>query len=211
MTSCRLERKGLIFILSSPSGAGKTTIYKNILAQDKAIKPSISITTRQPRLNEIDGQDYFFITHEEFAKKQDNNEFIEHAEVFGNYYGTTREPVDRYLAEGIDVLFDIDWQGTQQVQEKYPQDIVRVFILPPSIEILAARLKKRGTDREDIIERRMREALSSISHFAEYDYVIINDNLENSIDDIHTILRAERLKRSRQKGIVEFVNQMRFK
>jgi guanylate kinase len=211
MTDCHLERKGLIFILSSPSGAGKTTIYKNILAQDKEIKPSISVTTRQPRPNEIDGQDYFFISRENFAKKLDNNDFIEYAEVFDNYYGTPREPVDRYLSEGIDILFDIDWQGTQQVQEKYPQDIVRVFILPPSIEILETRLKTRGTDSPDIIERRMQEALLGISHFAEYDYVIINDNLEKSIQDIYAILRAERLKRSRQKGIVEFVNQMRSK
>jgi guanylate kinase len=209
MTHTHLERKGLIFILSSPSGAGKTTIYKNILAQDKDIKPSISITTRPPRLNEIDGQDYFFITQEQFVAKLDNNEFIEHAEVFGNHYGTPKEPVDQYLSQGIDVLFDIDWQGTQQVQEKYPQDIVHIFILPPSLEILEERLKNRGTDSIEIIEKRMREALTGISHFAEYDYVIINDSLEKSIHDIYTILCAERLKRSRQKGIVEFVNQMR--
>lgn len=211
MTTIHLGRKGLIFILSSPSGAGKTTIYKNILEKDKAIKPSISVTTRKPRSNESDGQDYFFISYAQFMEKLGNNEFIEHAEVFGNYYGTPREIVDQCLSKGIDVLFDIDWQGTQQVQEKYPNDTVRIFILPPSLEILENRLKKRATDSHEVIEKRMNEALSGISHFAEYDYVIINDDLEKSIQDVYTILCAERLKRSRQKGIVEFVNQMRSK
>lgn len=211
MTTIHLGRKGLIFILSSPSGAGKTTIYKNILEKDKAIKPSISVTTRKPRSNEIDGQDYFFIEQEQFIEKLHANEFIEHAEVFGNHYGTPKEVVDRYLSEEIDVLFDIDWQGTQQVHAQYPNDTIRIFILPPSLEILENRLKKRGTDSHKVIEKRMNEAISGISHFAEYDYVIINDNLEKSIQDVYTILCAERLKRSRQKGIVEFVNQMRSK
>lgn len=206
-----MDRKGLIFILSSPSGAGKTTVSKKILEEDEYIQPSISCTTRKPRTNENNGKDYFFITQQQFLEKIKNDEFIEYAEVFNNHYGTPKDFVESTLKKGIDILFDIDWQGTQQVHAKYPEDVVRVFILPPSIDILEKRLTERATDHSNIIQARMKEAISEMSHFAEYDYVVINENIQQTVKDVYNILCAERLKRHRQKGIVDFVNQMRFK
>ncbi|MBP9753256.1 MAG: guanylate kinase [Proteobacteria bacterium] len=203
-------RRGLMFVLSSPSGAGKTTIAKALLERDSTIKLSISKTTRPPRMNEIDGKDYIFTDKENFLKDIENELFLEYACVFDNYYGTPKKDVFDLLEQGKDVLFDIDWQGTQQIHAKAPQDLVRIFILPPSMDILKERLKNRGTETQEIYEKRLNMAYSDITHFAEYDYVLINDNVEESIKNIHIILEAERLKRHRLVGMVDFVNKMRY-
>jgi len=197
-----------MYVLSSPSGAGKTSIANKLITQDEQISMSISMTTRKPRPGEVDGKDYIFVSKEEFNQAIEHNQLLEWAEVFGNYYGTPREAVENQLKEGRDVLFDIDWQGTQQLHEKVGNDLVRLFILPPSVNVLEERLKRRGQDEEHIVQARMKEAANQISHWAEYDYVIINENLDESLSEVQNILNAERLKRERRVGLSAFVRNM---
>ncbi len=204
-------RRGLMFILSSPSGAGKTTLANRILQSDELIKVSVSVTTRPPRHGEIDGIDYHFVTKEKYLEMLENDQFLEHAEIFGYYYGTPKNFVFDQIAKGNDVLFDIDWQGTQQIRQISRDDLATVFILPPSMTVLEARLKGRNQDDNDIIQRRMNEAANEISHWAEYDYVIINQDLDKSTGLLQNILKAERIKRRRLTGMAEFVNALRGK
>ena len=201
-----IQRRGLMMVLSSPSGAGKTTISRRILEADASINLSISMTTRAPRPNEVDGRDYYFVDKTGFDLMVNRDQLLEHAKVFGNYYGTPRLPVEKALSEGNDVLFDIDWQGTQQLREKASDDLVSVFILPPSWSELERRLYSRAADEPAEINRRMAKAVDEMSHWAEYDYVIINRNLEESVAAVHYILQSERLKRRRQVGLSEFIN-----
>ncbi|HFC04972.1 MAG TPA: guanylate kinase [Rhizobiales bacterium] len=203
-----MSRRGLVLVLSSPSGAGKSTLAKHLLETDRDIQMSISVTTRPPRPGEQDGKDYHFISLEKFKEMQDNDELLESAMVFDNGYGTPRKPVEDWLASGRDVLFDIDWQGTQQVHEKLRDDLVRVFVLPPSAHDLHERLFNRAQDKASIIAKRMAEASSEISHWAEYDYVVINDNLATCQGEIAAILKSERLRRFRRVGLSAFVREM---
>ncbi len=200
-----LNRRGLLFILSSPSGAGKTTISRMLLGADDAIELSVSATTRPPRSGEIDGVDYHFVSDAKFDAMVAGDDFYEWAEVFGNRYGTPKGYIRRGLKEGRDFLFDIDWQGTQQLKQKDEQDVVTVFILPPTLEALRQRLEGRGTDSEDVIDRRMDRARADISHWAEYDYVVINDDVDACFVKVREILHAERMKRTRQTGLIPFV------
>jgi guanylate kinase len=204
----KLERRGFMFVLSSPSGAGKTTLSKLLMQNDSNLVMSVSSTTRQPRENEEHGKDYYFIGEKEFEEKIDSKFFFEYAEVFGNFYGTPRKKVEDSIAEGKDVLFDIDWQGTRRLTAKVRDDIVSVFILPPSMDELRRRLISRGLDKPEVIERRMARASDEISHWNEYDYVIINENVDTSLLNILYILRAERLKRTRQDGLPDFVSNL---
>lgn len=200
-----LQRRGLMFILSSPSGAGKTTLSKMLLAKDSEIKLSVSATTRPPRPGEIDGVHYHFVTPERFQQMVDEDDFYEWAEVFDHRYGTPKGIIRAALKEGQDFLFDIDWQGTQQLYQKDQQDVVRVFILPPSIEELHRRLKSRATDSAEVIAARMERARAEISHWDGYDYVIINDDVNVCFAKVCAILEAERMKRARQTGLIPFV------
>ncbi len=188
-------RRGLMFVLSSPSGAGKTTLTRNLIEQDKDLELSISVTTRPRRASEIDGVHYHFIKQRRFDAMRDAGELLEHAEVHGNCYGTPREAVERALAEGRDILFDIDWQGTQQLYASMRDDIVSVFVLPPSAAELKARLERRAEDSADVIARRLKNALGEIAHWHEYDYVVINHDLDKSFAELRAILTAARLKR----------------
>lgn len=203
-----IKRTGFMFILSSPSGAGKTTISRYLLERDDNLVMSISVTTRPKRPNEKDGVDYYFVTKKEFQEKAKRGEFLEYAEVFGNMYGTPKEKVEEALKKGKDVLFDIDWQGTRQLAEKARADMASVFILPPSMKELGERLKKRAQDSDDVLNERMKKASVEISHWDEYDYVLINNKLEESISEVSSILRAERLRRKRQQGLSEFVKTL---
>ncbi|MFP6779800.1 MAG: guanylate kinase [Alphaproteobacteria bacterium] len=202
------KNKGVMLVLSSPSGAGKSSICKALLNLDKNLFLSISSTTRKKRPNEISGKDYNFLTIEAFKKQLNKNNFIEHAKVFGNFYGTEKIFVERKINEGKDLLFDIDWQGAQQLREKMREDIVSVFILPPSKIELERRLKNRGQDDDEVVRKRMDGASSEITHWAEYDYVIINKNLEKSVKTVLGILKAERMKRIRQIGLGEFIRSI---
>ena len=202
------KNKGVMLVLSSPSGAGKSSICKALLNLDKNLFLSISSTTRKKRPNEISGKDYNFLTIEAFKKQLNKNNFIEHAKVFGNFYGTEKIFVERKINEGKDLLFDIDWQGAQQLREKMREDIVSVFILPPSKIELERRLKNRGQDDDEVVRKRMDGASSEITHWAEYDYVIINKNLEKSVNTVLGILKAERMKRIRQIGLGEFIRSI---
>lgn len=204
----KIARRGLMFILSSPSGAGKTTLADRLLRQDGEIILSISATTRARRPGEAHGKDYFFVAEDEFTRMRDNNEFLEWANVFGNFYGTPREMVEDTLRQGKDVLFDIDWQGAQQLDEVAGEDVVKVFILPPSREELETRLRKRAQDPEDVVLKRMAKADAEMSHWAEYDYVIVNYDLDESETLLRSILFAERLKRRRQIGLSQVVKTM---
>lgn len=203
-----IERRGLMLVLSSPSGAGKTTLSRRLIASDDNLTISVSVTTRPPRPGEIDGKDYVFLSGEAFDALRDGGGLLEWAEVFGNRYGTPRQPVEDALASGRDVLFDIDWQGTQQLAERMTDDLVRVFILPPSAEHLRERLISRAEDTTTEIAKRMAEASGEISHWAEYDYVLINDDLDRSDSAIAAILRAERLRRTRRTGLSDFVRRL---
>ena len=203
-----LPRRGLMFILSSPSGAGKSTLSKLLLDAEPQMAMSVSVTTRPPRPGEVDGEHYHFISREEFERLRDEGGLLEWAEVFGNYYGSPRAPVEQALAAGRDVLFDVDWQGAQQIAEKMGEDVVKVFILPPGADVLHQRLQRRAQDPQEVIARRMAEAAKEISHWPEYDYVVINDDLARAAQDIRAILRAERLKRHRQTGLLDFVRDM---
>ena len=200
-----LRRRGLMLVLSSPWGAGKTTIARRLLAGDANLEMSVSATTRAKRPGEASGVDYHFIDRHEFSVMQNKGELLEHAKVFDNYYGTPRAPVEASLQAGRDVLFDIDWQGTQQLREKARQDLVSVFILPPSTRALEERLTQRAQDPPDVVASRMSKAADEMSHWAEYDYVIVNDSLDESIYRVQSILTAERAKRDRLMGLGEFV------
>jgi len=204
-----VRRRGLMLVLSSPSGAGKTTISRKLLGRDGNLSMSISVTTRPRRPGEVDGQDYHFIDATEFDRLVGANALLEHAKVFGNYYGTPRAAVESALAEGRDVLFDIDWQGTQQLAEKAREDLVSVFILPPSTRELERRLKERAQDSADEVARRMAKAADEMSHWAEYDYIIVNHDIDSSTRRVQAILQAERLRRERQVGLAEFVKTLR--
>ncbi len=202
-------RRGLMFVLSSPSGAGKTTMSRALMAEDSGITMSVSATTRSPRPGEVDGVDYYFVSHDQFQSMVEENALLEWATVFGNRYGTPRAPVESALADGRDVLFDIDWQGTQQLQQTdAASDLVRVFILPPHLEELERRLKNRNTDHPEVIADRMARARDEISHWGEYDYILVNDDAETCLNEIRAILKAERLRRKRQLGLAGFVRGM---
>lgn len=203
-----MQRRGLMLVLSSPSGAGKTTLSRRLLQSDPAIAMSVSATTRKPRPNEIDGQDYHFIDDAEFERRAKANDFLEHAHVFGHRYGTPKKAVMDALESGKDVLFDIDWQGTQQLRQQAANDVVSVFVLPPSHDELERRLRARAQDAEDVVQRRMAKAADEISHWAEYDYIIINDDVTRAQTQLETILAAERLKRIRQIGISAFARTL---
>ena len=209
MFSESLQRRGLMMVLSSPSGAGKTTISRRLLELDGEIDLSVSVTTRPPRAGEVNGRDYRFIDAIDFNLMVNRDQLLEYAKVFGNYYGTPRMPVENALSDGRDVLFDIDWQGTQQLAEKARDDLVSVFILPPSWAELERRLTSRAQDDPSEINRRMAKAADEMSHWAEYDYVIVNRDLETSVASVNAILQSERLKRRRQIGIAEFVNGLK--
>ena len=197
-----------MLVLSSPSGAGKTTLARKLLESDSAIVMSVSATTRPPRKGEEEGRDYFFVSQSMFGQMAAGNGFLEHATVFANQYGTPIEPVQLALAQGRDVLFDIDWQGTQQLRQRAGDDLVSIFVLPPSHAELERRLRARAQDAEDVVQARMAKANNEISHWAEYDYVVINDDLDSTLNKIKTILDAERMKRGRQTGIAEFARKL---
>ena len=204
----QIPRRGILLVMSSPSGAGKTTLARALVATDPNISMSVSVTTRPRRAGEIDGKDYFFISKERFAAMRDSGELLEWAEVFGNLYGTPRRPVELALGKGRDVLFDIDWQGTQQLAQAMEDDLVTIFILAPSAEDLRHRLIKRAQDSAAIVAKRMAEASKEISHWPEYDYVIVNDEVAVTGAKIAAILAAERLRRKRQTGLTEFVRRL---
>ena len=209
MTGIAIHRRGLMLVLSSPSGAGKTTLSRRLLDSDPEIEMSVSATTRKPRSGEQEGRDYYFLSTEDFGIMRNRGEFLEHAKVFGNYYGTPRKPVEDALARGRDVLFDIDWQGTQQLDETATEDLVKVFILPPSVQELEKRLTARAQDPADVVAARMAKASDEISHYQEYDYIIINENMDRAFTELQAILRAELLRRRRLTGLSNFVKQLR--
>jgi len=204
----KVARRGLMFILSSPSGAGKTTLADRLLKKEDQMTLSVSATTRPRRPGEAHGQDYYFVSEGEFFRMRDNEEFLEWANVFGHYYGTPRKLVEDTLSKGQDVLFDIDWQGAQQLAQVAGDDVVKVFILPPSREELERRLRQRAQDSEEVVQKRMAKADAEISHWAEYDYVIVNYDLDESEKLLSSILFAERLKRRRQVGLSSIVKGM---
>ena len=204
-----IQRRGLMLVLSSPSGAGKTTLSRQLLGNDSQIQLSVSFTTREKRPSEKDGVDYRFVDTATFRGMIERDEFLEHARVFEHYYGTPRAPVEAALNEGRDVLFDIDWQGTQQLKEKGREDLVTVFILPPSTRDLERRLITRAQDSPEIVAKRMAKAADEMSHWAEYDYTIINRDIATSLIELKSILTAERLKRERQYGLADFVKALR--
>ena len=204
-----IQRRGLMYVLSSPSGAGKTTITRALLKGNPDLEISISATTRPRRPGEVDGQDYYFVEIPEFNAMVDNGEMLEHAKVFGNYYGTPRQPVEEALNRGRDVIFDIDWQGTQQLREIARDDLVTVFILPPSSKELERRLRARNQDSEESIRHRMDKAADEMTHYSEYDYVLINNNVDLTIHHAQQILDSERLKRQRAGGLSDFVRGLK--
>lgn len=203
-----LSRRGVMLVLASPSGAGKSSISRAIFSQDPNISLSVSVTTRPRRTDEIDGRDYHFIDVATFHKMRDSDELLESAEVHGNFYGTPRARVEEKLAQGRDILFDIDYQGTLQLLEKVRDDMVTIFILPPSIRELRKRLERRAQDSRLVIDKRLRNARVEMEHFAEYDYVLINRDLEDSVQKVRTILAAARLARTRYKGLAPFVRRL---
>ncbi len=210
-TPINMRRRGVMLIVSSPSGAGKTTISRLLLERDKNLTMSVSMTTRPRRPTEVSGRDYHFIDRGEYDRMVERNEFLEHAEVFGNGYGTPRAPVEKALAEGRDILFDVDWQGARQMAETVRADMVSVFILPPSHAELERRLRTRAQDSDEAIARRMAKAADEMSHWAEYDYIVINHDVEVSVNAVQSILTAERIKRDRQLDLAAFVATMRAK
>jgi guanylate kinase len=208
-----ISRRGIMLVLSSPSGAGKTTLSRNLLEQENIDDPgklelSVSATTRTRRASEIDGVHYHFVSERRFESMRDSGELLEWAEVHGNYYGTPREPVEKALAEGRDVLFDIDWQGTRQLLEKMRDDVVTVFVLPPSADELKARLERRAEDSATIIAQRLKNAIEEISHWREYDYILVNRDLNKSFDRVRAILTAERLKRVKMFDLEPFAGRL---
>ncbi len=208
MSISDIKRRGLMYVLSSPSGAGKTTITRALLKHNADVMASVSATTRPRRAGEVQGEDYIFVSHDEFREMIDNGEMLEHAKVFDHYYGTPRTPVETALSNGQDVIFDIDWQGTQQLFELAAEDLVRVFILPPSKSALEKRLRERSRDTRETDEQiraRMASAADEMSHYSEYDYVIINADIDQAISQAQLIMDAERLKRRRMQGLSDFV------
>jgi guanylate kinase len=205
-----MQRRGLLIILSSPSGAGKSTLAKRLRAWDPSIRFSVSATTRSPRAGEVDKWDYHFVDHKAFRRMIEDGEMLEHAEVFGNLYGSPKGPVVEALSQGHDVLFDIDWQGAEQIQRSVLcEDVVSIFILPPSIKELHRRLVQRAQDDEETISRRMTKSWTEISHWDSYQYVLINDDLDKTDERVRSIVQAERLKRSRQPELIEFVRGLK--
>ena len=203
-----IARRGLMLVVSSPSGAGKSTLARRLLESDPLISMSVSVTTRPKRANEVDGKDYFFVSRERFEEMVHEGAFLEHATVFGNRYGTPAAAVEKILAKGRDVLFDIDWQGAQQLAQKAKDDLVRVFILPPSRSELERRLNERAADPPEVVARRMAEANNEISRWSEYDYVIVNEDIPKAQKQLEAIVAAERLNRQRQIGLVDFVRRL---
>ncbi len=202
------ERRGLMLILSSPSGAGKSTIARHLLRDDDNLSLSVSVTTRERRPSEVDGKDYDFVSQEQFAYLREKNQLLEWAEVHGNFYGSPLGPVQAALEDGRDMLFDIDWQGALQMFDAARADIVSIFILPPSMEELQARLERRAEDSAETIQKRLANARTEIAHWNEYDYVIVNDDLNRAFDQVKSILNAERLRRDRRLGLHEFVGTL---
>jgi guanylate kinase len=204
-----IRRRGLLLVLSSPSGAGKTSITRALVARDAGLRMSVSVTTRAQRPGEIDGQHYFFIDVARFEAMVGNGELLEHANVFGNLYGTPRAFIEEKLGAGQDIVSDIDWQGTQKLQETVRHDLVSIFVLPPTLAALEERLRARNQDSEDVVRTRMAKSADEMSHWPEYDYVIVNRDLEESVGQVQAILTAERLRRERQIGLSDFVNRLR--
>ncbi|HXP76117.1 MAG TPA: guanylate kinase [Stellaceae bacterium] len=209
MDPSEIGRRGLLLVLSSPSGAGKTTITRLLVQRDGNLSVSVSATTRPPRANEVDGQHYHFVSEARFEQMVREGALVEHATVFGRRYGTPRAPVEAALAAGRDIVSDIDWQGTQQLAQTVRGDLVAVFILPPSMAALEDRLRRRAQDSDEIVRQRMAKSADEMSHWPEYDYVIVNRDLDASVSQVQAILTAERLKRDRQVGLAEFVNRLR--
>jgi guanylate kinase len=205
LASDRIQRRGLMLVLSSPSGAGKSTIARNLLETDNGLELSVSVTTRARRASEIDGVHYHFLSQREFERLRDSDDLLEWAEVHGNFYGSPREPVERAMAEGRDILFDIDWQGAHQLAEKMRTDVVSIFILPPSMAELKVRLHRRAEDNEETIAKRLKNAAAEIEQWRSYDYVIVNDDLDRAYDAVLAIVKAERLRRDRRPGLFDFV------
>jgi len=204
----KINRRGLMLVLSSPSGAGKTTLSRRLLDSDPNVSLSVSVTTRPKRPGEVEGRDYFFVSDADFRRRSEAGEFLEHALVFGHRYATPRAAVLGALAAGRDVLFDIDWQGTQQLRQQVREDVVTIFVLPPSREELERRLHSRAQDSDEVVAKRMEKANDEISHWAEYDYIIVNQDIERAQRDVETILTAERLKRARQPGLPAFIESL---
>ncbi|MFO1189938.1 MAG: guanylate kinase [Alphaproteobacteria bacterium] len=209
MSPVPIARRGMMLVLSSPSGAGKTTLSRALLARDANLTMSVSMTTRPKRPGEVDGRDYFFTDVASFQREIAAGAFLEHARVFNHHYGTPRAAVEHLLSAGKDVLFDIDWQGTQQLAHLMRDDLVSVFILPPSVAELDRRLRARAQDSAEVVAERMARAADEVSHWAEYDYVIVNNDVEASVKRLMSILDAERCRRTRQRGLAEFVNELR--
>jgi guanylate kinase len=209
MTRTEIARRGILLVLSSPSGAGKSTITRAMLEREPDLQFSVSVTTRKPRAGEVDGHHYHFINKERFDRMVKDGALIEHAGVFGNYYGTPRAPIEAALAAGRDVILDLDWQGTQQLKQAMRADVVSLFILPPDHETLEKRLRSRAQDSDAVVRARMVKSAEETSHWPEYDYVIINDDLEASVALVKAILAAERAKRERLPGLADFVNRLK--
>ena len=208
ISSIQIARRGLMLVISSPSGAGKSTIARTLLETDKQIGLSVSVTTRQRRPSEVEGIHYHFKTVREFERLRDSDSLLEWAEVHGNFYGTPREPVEQAMSEGRDMLFDIDWQGAQQLQQKMQADVVSIFVLPPTMTELQSRLHRRAEDSEEVIQTRLANSRAEIAHWREYDYVIINDDLNAAFDAVQSIVKAERLRRDRRHGMFDFVRDL---
>ncbi|MDW9725231.1 guanylate kinase [Sinorhizobium meliloti] len=202
----KIARRGLMLVISSPSGAGKSTIARNLLEADPDLSISVSVTTRSRRPSEIEGRHYFFKSIREFEALRETESLLEWAEVHGNYYGTPRDAVEKAMGEGRDMLFDIDWQGAQQLQEKMAGDVVSIFILPPSMAELQSRLHRRAEDSEEVIATRLANSRAEIEHWREYDYIVVNDDLDRAFSSVRAIVEAERLRRDRRPGLFEFVN-----
>jgi len=202
------NRRGLMVVLSSPSGAGKTTLTRKLLAAHGDMSMSVSATTRKPRPGEVEGHDYYFVSKDKFSEMIDNEDFLEHAKVFDNHYGTPRGPVEAALMGGQDVIFDIDWQGAQQLEQAAVDDLVKIFILPPDMRALEARLRTRAQDSDDVIAKRMSKSEAEISHWSEYDYIIVNEDVETALSELESIVIAERMKRRRQTWLGPFIKTL---
>lgn len=202
------NRRGLMIVLSSPSGAGKTTLTRKLLSAHNDMSMSVSATTRKPRPGEVEGHDYYFVSKEKFSEMIDSEDFLEHAKVFDNYYGTPRGPVEDALMDGRDVIFDIDWQGAQQLEQAAVEDLVKIFILPPDMRALESRLRTRAQDSDDVIAKRMSKSESEISHWSEYHYIIVNENIETALAELEAIVISERMKRRRQMWLGPFIKTL---